>query len=91
MTKEYYEEALEQYKQAQARLREEYIEANKPCNIDDHVEIVLASGRVVRGWVKEISILSDKKVCITAYSEIDTDNKTKMRYITTPHGQVTII
>ncbi len=91
MTKEVYEEKLELLKTAQVELRNEYIETNKPCNIDDHVEIVLASGRIVRGWVREFGILADKKVCITTYSETDADNTLKQRYITTPHGKVTII
>jgi hypothetical protein len=70
-------------------LREAYIQANKPCNIDDLVEITLGSGRKAKGNVHEFGILQDKGVYITAYR--DPSSKTKLKYISTPHGKVIIL
>jgi uncharacterized protein Veg len=67
-------------------LREAYIQANKPCNIGDMVEITLNSGRKAIGEAHEFGILQDKGVYITAYR--DPANKTKLRYISAPHGEV---
>jgi hypothetical protein len=70
-------------------LKEAYIQANKPCSINDLVEITLGSGRKSKGNVHEFGILQDKGVYITAYR--DPSNKTKLKYISAPHGKVVII
>ena len=64
----------------------DYIDANKPCEIDDEVEIILGSGRKVLGSVASFGILKDATVCITSYK---VGNNAK--YITTPHKGVKIL
>lgn len=70
----------------QSKLREDYIESSKPCNIEDQVKITLGSGRVVKGAVVAFGILSDGNVNIISYRQ---DNKNK--YITTPHLKVELL
>lgn len=67
-------------------LRDYYIEKNKPCDIDDDVQIILGSGRKVRGLVKSFGILKDKMVHITSYKE-----GSAVKYITTPTKEVNIM
>lgn len=70
----------------QSKLREEYIESSKPCNVDDRVRITLGSSRVVTGEAVAFGILADGNVNITTYR---VDNKNK--YITTPHLKVEVL
>jgi len=65
--------------------RTNFIEQNKPCDKGDLVEIVLASGRKVKGVVNGFGILQDFKIYVTSY----TDKGSK--YITEPHGELTVI
>ena len=96
MTKQEYLDEIEAVKSVEKdclnkrnSIREAYIQANKPCEIDDLVEITLASGRKAKGHVHEFGILQDKGVYVTAYR--DPSNKTKLKYISAPHGQVLIL
>tara|TARA_R110000822_G_C15146144_1_gene476748 strand:+ start:82 stop:375 length:294 start_codon:yes stop_codon:yes gene_type:complete len=68
--------------------RDLYIKDNAPCGIHDFVEITLNSGRVVKGIVLNLGVLSNYTVCITSFRD-KYDNKIK--YITTPHLNVEII
>lgn len=68
--------------------KNQYIESNKPCSLDDNVQIELRDGRKVKGSVKSFGILQNQSVCITSYVDAK-DNKTK--YITATHGKVTIL
>ena len=63
-----------------------YIDKNKPCNIDDEVQITLSSGRKVSGTAKTFGILKDKMVHITSYKE-----GSNMKYITEPTEDVKVI
>ena len=94
-TKENYLTDLEKYKlevrkieNVRESFRDLYIEDNKPCNIDDIVNITLNSGRVVKGKVLKFGILANYKVCITSFREWKDD---KIKYITTPHLNVEIL
>lgn len=56
MTKEEYFKAKEEIKKQQGllsdtfnQLREQYIEENKPCDVNDKVNIVTAGGRTIKG------------------------------------------
>ena len=64
----------------------DYIEANKPCNIGDKVEITLGSGRKAIGEALSFGILKDANVCITSYKK-----GAGTKYITTPHKGVSIL
>lgn len=93
MTKQDYTELVAQIRrniadleETQKQIRDEYIEMNRPCQVDDTVEIVLRSGRKVTGLAKQFGILSDKEVCVTGYSESG-----KMKYITTPYQSIKIV
>ena len=83
---EIYKEKIKSIENEKQSYKECYIEDNKPCNIDDVVEITLNSGRTVKGQVLSFGILKDMNVCITSYKE---GNKTK--YITSPHLSVKLI
>ena len=64
----------------------DYIEANKPCEIGDTVEIILGSDRKAIGEVLSFGILKDATVCITSYKK-----GARTKYITTPHKEVSIL
>lgn len=64
----------------------DYIEDNKPCDLEDEVEIILGSDRRVKGVVASFGILVDATVCITSYKD-----GSQTKYITTPHKKVTVI
>ena len=68
--------------------RDLYIKDNAPCEINDFVKITLKSGRVVKGKVLSLGVLSNYTVCITSFRENKDD---KIKYITTPHLNVEII
>jgi hypothetical protein len=93
MTKEAYNDGIQIYKRKIKEaetyknvLKEDYIKSNKPCNVGDLVDITLGSGRLVKNAeVKTLGILKDKKVCITSYKK-----DSKIKYITTPHLEITI-
>jgi len=93
MTKDSYLEGIEIYKlkikdaeEYKKILKEDYINSNKPCSIGDYVDIRLGSERLVKNvQVCSFGILKDKKVCITSYKK-----DSKMKYITTPHLEITI-
>ena len=93
MEKEEYLKQLEQLKQESqsiaekmSKLKETYIGSNKPCEVDDLVEIVLQSGRKAKGEAKTFGILSDGNVHVISYKEVG--EKTGMRYITVPTQSV---
>ncbi len=67
------------------KLVENYIELNKPCNVNDFAEIKLRSGKVVKGIVLEFGILHDGYVHPIAYKD---GGKTK--YITVPTQKLII-
>lgn len=66
-------------------LRNQFIEANKPCEKGEMVEIVLASGRKVSGEAVSFGILQDKEVHITAYKD-----GAKIKYISVPNKSVVV-
>lgn len=67
-------------------LRGQYIQQNKPCEKGDLVEIVLKSGRKVKGEAFSFGILQDKNVHVTAYKQ-----GTQLKYISTPNISVTVL
>lgn len=92
MTKQHYIELVEQIRknikdleETQLQIRQEYIDANLPCRVDDKVEIILNSGRKVTGFAKQFGILSDKNVSVTGYYD------GKMKYITVPYQSIKIL
>ena len=92
MTTEIYLEHLEKCKETIKvqnekieRLKSAYIKANQPCQVGQEVEIVLGSGRVVKGTAHAFGILQDKKVYVTAYKD------KVVRYISVPYKSITII
>ena len=78
-------EAIKLIEIQKKELRLRYIEFNKPCNIGDEIEIILYSGRKVKGTCVQFGILSDKQVYVTCYK--DKTNK----YISTPYKSLTKI
>jgi hypothetical protein len=68
------------------KLREEYIEANKPCNIGDKVSIKDFYNRNLAGEVVSFGILEEKQVCIISYQATS-----GMKYLSRPHKSVQVI
>jgi hypothetical protein len=92
-TKENYLEDLERTKQRikeledlKQGLKDQYIEENKPCKIGDYVNIVLNSGRKVKGEVVSFGILKDGNVHVTHYKD-----GSKNLYITSPNLSIEVI
>lgn len=93
MTREEYEESKQQllalredkltYAKELSELRSEYIDANKPYEKGQKVEIVLASGRKVRGTIESFSIFFDGNVYVDCYR----DNYLR-KYISTPYQSI---
>jgi hypothetical protein len=67
------------------RLKSAYIMANQPCQVEQEVEIILASGRVAKGTAHTFGILQDKKVYVTAYKD------GTVKYISTPYKSIKIV
>ena len=80
-------EEISAKKKELSELREEYISTNLPAPKGTLVEIVLDSGRVVRGEVKDFAIMQDGDVYVTAYKD---ENGGKMKYISKPYKKLTI-
>lgn len=94
MTKQEYLFALET-KKAQikelnefvGKLSNDYIDANKPCEMDDLVKITRHSGRITIGHVKGFGILNDKGVYVTAIKP----EKGAQQYISTPYKLIELL
>ncbi len=69
-----------------ADLRTQFIENNKPCNKGDNIEIVLNSGRKVKGEAYDFGILHDKNVHVISYK-----SNSKTKYISVPNQSVTVL
>lgn len=95
MDKQQYEAAIEDCRKVISmqneritKIREEYIEANKPCEKDQRVKITRKSGRVTTGLAKDFGILHDKGVYVLA---IKPDNESKQVYISEPYTNIEIL
>jgi hypothetical protein len=67
------------------RLKSAYVMANQPCQVEQEVEIILASGRIAKGTAHTFGILQDKKVYVTAYKD------GTVKYISTPYKSIKIV
>jgi hypothetical protein len=76
MTREFYEQERKRLSDALTKLREDYIEINKPYPIGSIVKMMLGSGRIVEGKILELGMDKDKKVYVTSY-KCKADNKIK--------------
>jgi hypothetical protein len=99
MKKETYIHQLEKIKEQEKnlvemrnKLREDYIQANKPCNVGDEVEVLFHSGRKAHGIAKDFAIFHDKNVYLSAYSVIENGKeKSKIAYISAPYESIRVI
>ena len=69
-----------------SQLSKDYIKLNTPCKVDDLINIVLESGRNVKGHAKTFGILKDQNVHVTSYKDSNTT-----KYITVPNQSVTLL
>lgn len=69
------------------QLTSDYIEANKPCEVETLVKITRYSGRVTIGHVKSFAIFSDKNVYVNAIKPLDGTQQ----YISQPYKSIEII
>jgi uncharacterized protein YpmS len=94
MKKQEYLDALEKIK-AQIKEKNEainqlianYIESNKPCEIETLVKITRESGRVTIGNVKSFGIFSDRNVYVNAIKP----EKGAQQYISQPYKSIEIL
>jgi hypothetical protein len=94
MTKEQYIKELEIISEANFKLtkrklelRSEYIEANKPCNIDDIIEVVTNGGRKVVGEAKSFEINQHKDVFV---SSIEPETGSRV-YLSDAHKSIKVL
>jgi hypothetical protein len=74
------------------KLREDYIQASKPCNVGDEVEVVFHSGKKAHGIAKDFAILHGNNVYLSAYSLIENGKeKSKIAYISAPYKSIRVI
>ncbi|MCF8255012.1 MAG: hypothetical protein K9J84_10595 [Bacteroidia bacterium] len=93
MNKETYLKKREQLKESfsklsveNEKLRTEYIESNKPCNIGDSIEVVTYGDRLVKGVAHSFSISSLQDVYVSSIKPI----KGAIVYLSVPHKSITI-
>lgn len=84
MTKEKYEEQKKYLQNEIVKLREDYIEINKPCNVDEVVEITRRDGSKVVGQAKTFGILEDGLVYVTSLAV----GTSKKKYISKPYRDI---
>lgn len=94
MTKEQYKEFKEQMKESRSKLtkqeseaREAYVEANKPCEVGQHVEVINYAGRKIEGSAKGFSIGNDLEVYVDAISPL----KGSTIYLSKPHKSIKLL
>jgi len=93
MNKETYLSKREQLKESfsklsveNEKLRTEYIESNKPCNIGDSIEVITNGDRLVKGIAHSFSISSLQDVYVSSIKPI----KGAIVYLSVPHKSITI-
>jgi len=93
MKKETYLSRREQLKESfsklsveNEKLRTEYIESNKPCNIGDSIEVITNGDRLVKGVAHSFSISSLQDVYVSSIKPI----KGAIVYLSVPHKSITI-
>jgi len=93
MNKETYLSRREQLKESfsklsveNEKLRTEYIESNKPCNIGDSIEVITNGDRLVKGIAHSFSISSLQDVYVSSIKPI----KGAIVYLSVPHKSITI-
>ena len=99
MKKETYIHQLEKIKEQEKsllemhiKLREEYILANKPCNVGDEIEVLFQSGMKAHGIAKDFAIFNDQNVYLSVYSVIENGKeKSKNKYITTYYKSIKVL
>jgi hypothetical protein len=76
----YQEEELE-------KIKNSYIESNKPCDIDQKITIKRTNGRTTTGKAHAFGILYDKKVYVTAIKP----DKGAIVYISVPYAEIQLL
>ena len=84
MTLEQYNERKKALHQEIVTLREEFINTNKPCEIEDLVEITRRDNSKITGIAKSFGILEDGLVYVTSISI----GKSKKKYISKPYKDI---
>jgi hypothetical protein len=94
MNREEYLSSLEKIKKEMAELekkkselKEQYIRACKPCEVDDLVEIVRYSGLKTTGQAKTFRILQDSNVYVDSVNI----GKSKKVYFSQPYKSLKVI
>ena len=84
MTLEQYNERKKALQKEIVSLREEFINANRPCDIDELVEITRRDNSKITGIAKSFAILEDGLVYVTSLSI----GKSKKKYISKPYKEI---
>ena len=84
MTLTQYNERKKALQQELVSLREEFINTNRPCDIDELVEITRRDNSKITGIAKSFGILEDGLVYVTSLSI----GKSKKKYISKPYKQI---
>lgn len=84
MNREEYNAQRKKFQEDIVNLRESYIELNKPCNIDEIVEITRRDGSKIVGQAKSFGILEDGLVYVTSLAV----GKSKKKYISKPYKEI---
>ena len=78
---------IKEKKEAIHQLTKDYIDANKPCELETLVKITRDSGRVTIGHVKSFAIFSDRNV----YASAIKPEKGAQQYISQPYKSLEIL
>lgn len=84
MTLEQYNERKKGLQQELVSLREEFINTNRPCDIDELVEITRRDNSKITGIAKSFGILEDGLVYVTSLNI----GKSKKKYISKPYKEI---
>lgn len=90
MTKDFFIEETQRLKDQLEKLKEDYIEANKPYPIGTKVKMMLGGSlnRIVEGEILTVGISHDKTVYVTSY-KCDKDHK--VHYCTVPQQKYKLL
>jgi hypothetical protein len=78
---------IKQLETIKTQIGQEYIETNKPCEVDQLVEIVTSAGRRITGEAKTFRIMQDYNVYIDSLNI----GKSKRIYISQPYKSIKLL
>jgi hypothetical protein len=78
---------IQKLEEQKAQLRNAYIQSNKPCEVDQLVEIIKSNGKKITGVAKTFRILQDGNVYVDSINV----GTTKKVYFSQPYKSIKVL